>query len=279
MPHDVDFKVMSTFLEIHETLISFVNYKLYSEMNLVYPPKLDSAQLDSGAGMDAYMVECRDESVMQEVKKDKQFSARLKTLESKLDTIEENEDDEEIRVEVDDDQVEESAPEPIVAPTTVEEQVVSMSKETGEKRLLEGCTIWLSREVPRYSLEFIIKSAGGKVGWDETAGSGSQFKIDDTRITHQITDRPLTPGFNPTEGREHLQPQWIYDCINANKLLKTEGYHPGEKLPPHLSPFVVAGVDDYSPENPVQEAVLVEEEVFFILFNPRFLLKICMSQK
>lgn len=262
MPHDVDFKVMSTFLEIHETLISFVNYKLYSEMNLVYPPKLDAKQLDSGAGMDAYLMESREGKVMEEVKKDKQFTARLRTLGSKLDTIEESDEDEETKVEVDENEVEESAPEPIVAPTTAEEQVVSMSKETGEKRLLEGCLIWLSREVPRYSLEFIIKSAGGKVGWDETAGSGSQFKSDDSRITHQITDRPAAPGFVAIEGREYLQPQWIYDCVNANKLLKTDGYHPGEKLPPHLSPFVVAGVDDYSPENPVEEDAMVEEEVF-----------------
>ena len=117
---------------------------------------------------------------------------------------------------------------------------------------------WLSREVPRYSLEFIIRASGGKCGWDETMGCGSPFKECDNRISHHITDRPTNPDDFHKEGREYLQPQWIYDCINSAKLVKTTGYHPGEKLPAHLSPFVIAGVDDYSPEQPEE---LVSKDV------------------
>ena len=38
MPIDVDYRVMSTFLDFYITLLKFINYKLYSSMSLVYPP-------------------------------------------------------------------------------------------------------------------------------------------------------------------------------------------------------------------------------------------------
>ncbi|XP_071915281.1 uncharacterized protein [Coffea arabica] len=42
LPDDVDFKVMLTFLEFYETLLAFVNFKLYHSINVKYPPILDS---------------------------------------------------------------------------------------------------------------------------------------------------------------------------------------------------------------------------------------------
>jgi pescadillo protein len=39
VPSDVDFRVMLTFLEFYTTMLGFVNYKLYSDLNLHYPPK------------------------------------------------------------------------------------------------------------------------------------------------------------------------------------------------------------------------------------------------
>lgn len=42
MPQDVDYSVMTTFLEFYHTLLRFVNYKLYSELELTYPPDLNT---------------------------------------------------------------------------------------------------------------------------------------------------------------------------------------------------------------------------------------------
>jgi len=47
-----------------------------------------------------------------------------------------------------------------------------------------GVFFFLSREVPRDSIEFVVKAFGGKVGWD-----GSGLDESDTSITHQVTDR------------------------------------------------------------------------------------------
>ncbi len=51
--------------------------------------------------------------------------------------------------------------------------------------------------MPRETFEFVIKSFGGKVGWD---GIGSSFGPTDATITHFVVDRPsvvrtvLLPG-------------------------------------------------------------------------------------
>ena len=39
-PADVDFKIMATFLEFYTTLLGFVNYRLYTDLGLIYPPKV-----------------------------------------------------------------------------------------------------------------------------------------------------------------------------------------------------------------------------------------------
>jgi pescadillo protein len=38
LPLDVDYRVMTTFLDFYIVLMKFVNYKLYSSIGLKYPP-------------------------------------------------------------------------------------------------------------------------------------------------------------------------------------------------------------------------------------------------
>ncbi len=277
IPHDVDFKVMATFLELHETLLSFVNYKLYSDLNLVYPPQLDVSRQDANAGLGAFIMENKEKegvdaalplpSKSESKSQIKATKERIKTLDEKISTLEnhESENSEEEESEKEDEMDVDDIPLPIVEPLTEEEKVVNMNVNFSGKRLFSDCVFWLSREVPRYSLEFVIKAFGGQCGWDSSVGCGSPFNIDSPKITHQITDRPISADPKRIEGREYLQPQWIYDCINATRLVKTNNYHPGEELPPHLSPFVVAGEDDYSPEEPLAQETVVAEVHFFNL--------------
>ena len=271
---------MSSFLEVHETLLAFINYKLYADLNLMYPPKLNQESFESGAGLQAYILESRaiatvEESALPPPKvsreQKKEFKNKLKTLDAKLKEIEQDEemDTEVVMRDEDDDEMDtdEDVPEPVVEPTTNEEKVVKMGKDVHGKRLFSNCVFWISREVPHYSLEFVIKSAGGRCGWDESVGSGSPYQINDSRITHHLSDRPeSSTSAARIEGREYLQPQWVYDCLNAGNLVKTSNYHPGEKLPSHLSPFVVAGEDDYSPDQEIEEDKVEQEEVWFF-FN------------
>ena len=48
LPLEVDYRVMMTFLEFYEVLIKFVNYKLYFNAGLKYPPgEIEEAQLEN----------------------------------------------------------------------------------------------------------------------------------------------------------------------------------------------------------------------------------------
>ncbi|KAJ1902371.1 mRNA-binding ribosome synthesis protein nop7, partial [Coemansia sp. S17] len=153
VPLDVDFKVMATFLQFYRTLLGFVNYRLYTTSNLSYPPKVDQSMDDSAAGLGSLRVEAKrvedlikgvqssDTTSVPEVAMSKQMKQRMDTLGSKIKKI-------------------------VAADTTAPAyESVGSGEADGDVddetrqigNLLFGKQVFfLSREVPRYSLEFVV---------------------------------------------------------------------------------------------------------------------------
>lgn len=57
LPNDVDFKVMLTFLELYQTTLQFVLYRLYHTNGLRYPPVVDPKLEEAAAGVHALMID------------------------------------------------------------------------------------------------------------------------------------------------------------------------------------------------------------------------------
>ncbi|XP_049997083.1 pescadillo homolog [Alexandromys fortis] len=224
-PTDVDYRVMATFTEFYTTLLGFVNFRLYQSLNLHYPPKLEGqTQAETKVSEDTYALD--SESSMEKLAA---LSASLARV--VVPTTEEAEADEF----------------PIDGEITAQEEGRKKELEAQEKhkKLFEGLKFFLNREVPREALAFIIRSFGGDVSWDKSLCIGATYDITDSCITHQIVDRPGQQ--TPVIGRYYIQPQWVFDCVNARLLLPVAEYFPGVQLPPHLSPFVSEKEGDYIP--------------------------------
>ena len=46
LPRDVDYRIMSTFVEFYTTLLGFINFRLYSSLNLKYPPQVSGIDVE-----------------------------------------------------------------------------------------------------------------------------------------------------------------------------------------------------------------------------------------
>ncbi|SCV70405.1 BQ2448_1799 [Microbotryum intermedium] len=258
IPSDLDYRIMLTFLELYQTLLGFVFYKLYTDINLIYPPKLDQVLDEHGAGIGALLLEengqglvvVRDdaaqapESIGTERRKPNAKDVRKQIKQIGLGGNEAQpalEDDEQ-RASAAASNDASAAQELDVFPSNgAGDEALQPEATSAATSLFEGYFFYLSREVTRPTLEFVIRSLGGQVGWDAVLGAGSPFEENDVRITHHVVDRPVVAGAPPRSHpgkRAYIQPQWVVDCINRRTLLPTDQYAPGQVLPPHLSPFV-----------------------------------------
>ncbi|URE39889.1 Pescadillo N-terminus [Musa troglodytarum] len=239
---DVDFNVMLTFSEFYVALLGFVNFKLYHSINVKYPPILDP-RLEALAA-ELYAL-CRYISAGSgRLSGDPQAITSVEDGQHEVEKTDTRTEESELRLAQLQHQL--SANEP-GALMHLMENTDDMDDEDHEKKecrnLFRNLKFFLSREVPRESLLFVIPAFGGVVSWD---GNGSPFKESAEDITHQIVDRP-TQG-HVFLSREYVQPQWVYDCINARIILPTEKYLVGRVPPPHLSPFVDNEAEGYIPE-------------------------------
>ncbi|XP_064612804.1 pescadillo homolog [Liolophura sinensis] len=231
-PSEVDNRIMQTFVEFYTTMLGFVNFKLYTTLNLHYPPKLslDNEDEDDTEG------KCLDSEKVEE-----RLSALTQTLQSVSANVPEEE------VELDQFPAAESDSAEMLEKAQLE--AASLKKL---QNLFKGFKFYLNREVPRESLVFIIRTFGGEVSWDKSLAVGATYNETDETITHHIIDRPKL--MTTYMSRYYIQPQWVFDSVNARSLAPVEEYFPGVVLPPHLSPFVEEEEGDYIP--PEKQALL-----------------------
>ncbi|CAH8667652.1 unnamed protein product [Schistosoma bovis] len=216
-PTDVDYRILATCLEFDATLIGSLMCHLYRINNLVYPPKL-SVRVEH----DPNGYYCGQKESLFEFMSSLSFP--LKRTEPPND------------VDVDD----------LTELQAIDEQVSqAISKQIevqNVKKLFKNKRFFLMREVPREVICLIIRSCGGECSWDKIVSPGYTFQEDDPTVDYQVVDRPMT---DMKLTRYYVQPQWVFDCLNAGRLLPTQDYLPGCSLPPHLSPFIgSSGTDE-----------------------------------
>ncbi|KAH9944466.1 Pescadillo N-terminus-domain-containing protein [Epithele typhae] len=299
IPTDVDVRVMLTFLELYQTLLGFVFFKLYTDAGLVYPPPLDTKKDDGAAGVGAFSLqEAKDarpatngsskvvevdgkrvsnKDVRQTIKSITAASADGEDVQmNSIESAPANEEDEEFVEDTTEENADDapSAPAFTTAALPTLKTLSTLPQSTASK-LFAPYTFWLSRETSRPIFEFIVRSHGGRIGWPATSGDGSPVVEDDESITHVIIDRPVVQRAGESEAererrlrRKYVQPQWAVDCVNAGKILLEGLYAQGKTLPPHLSPFgeradaydPTAGLAEVEDEEMEDEVILGEED-------------------
>jgi pescadillo protein len=280
---DIDFRIMGTFVEFYTTLLGFVNYRLYTSVGLVYPPKFNAKSDEQGGELAAFQLEGKANATNGAANNrddDIEINPEAQAMADRIAAMPDAEEEAEVvmtEATAEDDDEEQNTEgidkfEPTAPDADILPQPQASSAEVAS--LFAPFTFYLARETPRASLEFILKAFGCKrVGWDGILGDGAfTTNESDPAITHQIIDRPAmsngdaAPEVAQTEegaapvaqwprstmpGRTYVQPQWVWDCINQGKLLRPDLYAPGAEMPPHLSPWVKAKKGEYDPNLPL----------------------------
>lgn len=260
---------MLTFLELYQTLLGFVFFKLYSDAELVYPPALDACKDNNASGVAAFHL----------AKASANSGSESQNAAQRLELHDKPVKGRDVRRTI---KGISAGPADLLDPSpaeTTKEQFDATNIPDSSNRLFTSpsssifsvYTFYLAPGSPRHLLEFMIRSFGGRVGWPPSMGSGSPLREDDESITHVIIDRPLPSCAQlHRDNRKFVQPQWVADSINAQRVLLEGPYAQGATLPPHLSPFgnehIYAdsdGVpDDILPENKGTAAQLPNGPVF-----------------
>ncbi|VDO09104.1 unnamed protein product [Rodentolepis nana] len=216
VPTGVEYRLLATCVEFDVTLVGSLLVNLYKQAGLLYPPKLNTQAINNPTS-----VYCAPEN------------AHFEFLASLSIPIKRHEE-EKVDVEQMDDLVElQAIDDSVTAAVNKQIQVQKI------KHLFEGKRFFFNREVPKEVLSVIIRSCGGDCSWDPLSGPGATYTEDDDRIDFQIVDRPM---HSMKATRAYVQPQWVFDSLNAGRLMPVQDYLPSATLPPHLSPFAASSV-------------------------------------
>lgn len=212
LPMEVDFRVMLTFNEFYTTLMKFVCFRLYKQQGWNYPPERSS----HGPEMAKFNLD----------------------LTAVAGEVPECDEQEEKRVE-----------QAVLKDFGKEAEEIKAMHKTAISRnagkTFDGLKIFINRECPFHALYFVLRAGGAEVGWQIP---NSPLKEDDPFITHQIVDKPSSALGTLRDGREYIQPQWVFDSFNCAMALPVGPYGVDKALPPHLSPFVNDEEEGYIPE-------------------------------
>ncbi|THH20223.1 hypothetical protein EW146_g1086 [Bondarzewia mesenterica] len=229
VPTDVDVRVMLTFLELYQTLLGFVFFKLYTDAGLVYPPPLDAKKEEAAAGVGAFSLQEANRGnaptapmhktveVAGKKVSSKDVRQTIKSISISVPAPSEDVDEEMPVVDFIQQEAEEefvprpsaSNPEEAAALPTLHS--LSSLPQSQASKLLVSCVFFLSRETARPIFEFIVRSFGGRIGWPASSGGGSPFDETDDSITHVIIDRPVVEKANETdEERERRRRRKFY---------------------------------------------------------------------
>lgn len=272
VPHNVDVITMSFFVDFYVNMLSFVFYRLFTDLGLHYPPKLDTASLGLDEGSKAVKLEkvvpqgIKTEAAPVATKHTAPLTAaeraRIDIVNSKLQHIiaideqKSNESDIKLPDLVD------VKTEPKDEDDRIPEEFRKVDeKEGGEDKalyrdtssLFYGYKFFINREIPKPEVRFMIRAFGGE---DFTEYDCEE---NDPKITHHIVDRDWDKK-RMLVGREYIQPQWVFDSINAGILLPYHEYAPDATLPPHISPFVNDELKGYVPKQREHLNELIEKQ-------------------
>jgi pescadillo protein len=261
-PQGVDLRLMSIFVEFYTTMLGFVNFRLYHNLNLQYPPSLSGTVRDhmpDQVDQDQDNAEEQDNNKDDAEETEEMIRERVSALNHSL-----------LRTVVQADEVEMDH---IPTGSDDESKLEAAREEAANVKklqiLFKGKKFFLGREIPREPLVFMVRAFGGEVSWDFTAAPGSTFQADDSTITHQISDRPRDSIDMKHINRFYVQPQWVFDSINRRELLPVHKFFLGEPLPPHLSPFLSEDrrIGDYIPPEEKEMLGLAEKkEVQLVIY-------------
>ncbi|VDK32211.1 unnamed protein product [Taenia asiatica] len=217
-PTDVDYRLLATCVEFDLTLLGSLLCNLYKQAGLLYPPEFNTQHINASS-----FSYCSPENIHFEFLAS--FSFPIKGSEKEgVDSV-----------QLDD----------LVELQTIDDSVTAAVSNQIQaqriKHIFDGKRFFLNREVPKEVLTVIIRSCGGDCSWDATSGPGATYTEEDSRIDYQVVDRPMK---EMKSTRSYVQPQWVFDSLNAGRLLPTQDYLPSASLPPHLSPFATAVTAD-----------------------------------
>ena len=275
---DVDFRIMGTFVEFYTTLLGFINFRLYTAIGLIYPPKFNVQSDIKGGELSAFVLEGRavdgtasteEASPIAATEPDPDLQRRINEMNlPTTDHSEPNDQEAAIGRSEEDRESDLITTVDTFTPTGPDADILLQpSQPTSDfATLFSNLSFFLSRETPRHPLEFLLRAFGCKrVSWDAVLGDGAYTQDEfDSNITHQIVDRPpvaasIQDGAESKRsgtrmpGRTYIQPQWVWDSINEGKILRPDLYAPGATLPPHLSPWVKPTKGAYDPSAPLAE--------------------------